>query len=195
MVAAHEITVELDTNLKTLSELLQNQWFNIIEEFDLNDIYMIKKDFKESDSYLKKLSNCVIIRNWVYHNRHSEEILYKHKEYDENENITNQFDVKCKIESIPEAKSLLEAIWYEECIKIFDHIFVYSNWEDEFVVQHVNNKHIYIELEDHCSRTNKEYQSVEEMKTFIRWLNIPLKWENFFVKKAEIEMSEKYPNL
>lgn len=71
-------------------------------------------------------------------------------------------------------------------------MLVYATDKDELVIQNVNNKHIYIEIEDKCNYANKFYNSVDEMKSVIINNNIPIKNNNFFVKKAEIELQEIY---
>ena len=86
-------------------------------------------------------------------------------------------------------KKVLEMINYEEFIKIFDHLTVYVNDEDYLVVQEVNNKHIYIEIEQESN--NIKYNSVEDMKNVFNKYNIPIKNNDYFVKKAEIEINER----
>ena len=85
---------------------------------------------------------------------------------------------------------LFEALNFEELISIRDHMLVYSNGIDEFVVQSANNKHIYIEIEEKCNYTEKFYQTIDEMKEVIKKYNIPIKDENYFAKKSEIKYAK-----
>ena len=55
-----------------------------------------------------------------------------------------------------------------------------------------NNKHIYIEIETKCHYAGRFYNSIDEMKNVIINNDIPIKDNGFFVKKAEIELQEKY---
>ena len=71
-------------------------------------------------------------------------------------------------------------------------MLVYANDKDELVIQEVNNKHIYIEIEDKCHYTKIVYNSIDEMKEVIKKYSIPIKNNNYFVKKAEIELKETY---
>lgn len=59
-------------------------------------------------------------------------------------------------------------------------------------VQNVNNKHIYIEIENKCHYASRIYHSIEEMKNVIINNLIPIKDDNYFVKKAVIELQETY---
>lgn len=45
----NEITVEVDTNLENLINILEERGFKLKEEYDLNDIYLINKNDKEND--------------------------------------------------------------------------------------------------------------------------------------------------
>ena len=192
MTFEKEITVEVDIELKELELLLEKNDFKVIEIYDLNDIYMLKKEVKKSSNYLNILKNCVLIRHVIEKDKDTKLITYKYKEYNSQNEIVKQGKINCSINSIEEAKHLFEALNYEEMIRIYDHSIVYSNGIDEFVVQIVNNKHIYIEIEDKSYYTNKKYNSIDEMKQVIDKYSIPIKNNDYFVKKAEIEMLEKF---
>lgn len=179
-----EITVEVNTSLDNLDCLLKNNNFKIKEEYDVNDIYLIDKSFSEKRNYLEMLNHCILIRDIIEKNKKTKLITYKYKEYNEKNEIIKQGKINCEVSSITDAKKLLEALGYEEIISINDHLIVYENNDDELCVQLVNNKHIYIEIED------RKYRNIDEMKNVIKKYNIPIKNNDYFVKKAEIEMKE-----
>lgn len=60
----NEITVEVDTDLEDLINILEERGFKLKEEYDLNDIYLINKNDKEND-YLSMLNKCVLIRHII----------------------------------------------------------------------------------------------------------------------------------
>ena len=186
-----EITVEINTSLKNLESLLKENNFKIKEIYDINDIYLLNKNIEKSNNILELLKNCVLIRHIIEKNKEYKMITYKYKEYNDKNEITKQGKINCYIDSIDEAEQLFKYLNYEKLLEIYDHSFVYSNGEDEFVVQCVNNKHIYIEVEDKCHYIDKEYKNIEEMKKVINKYNIPIKSNDYFVKKAEVEMLEK----
>ena len=187
----NEITVEVDTTLEELKNILEGKGFILKQEYDLNDIYMINKDNKETD-YLKMLGNCVLIRNVITSEKNIKLLTYKHKEYNEKKEIVKQSKIELKIEDIEKAKSLFESLNFKELIKVYDHMYVYGTDKDELAVQVVNNKHIYIEIENVCGFINRVYNSIDEMKEVIISNNIPIKNNDYFVKKAEIELKEIY---
>ena len=126
---------------------------------------------------------------WISDREHVDE-YDTYVEYDENGNITKQGKTNCKINSIEEAVNLFNALGYEKLININDHLLVYANKDDEFVIECVNNKHIYIEIEDKCNYIDKCYKSDEEMKDVINKYNLPLKQNNYYAKKALDELNE-----
>lgn len=186
-----EITVEVDCTLDELIRIIENKGFKLKETYDLKDIYLINKNEGRSD-YLKMLSNCVLIRDIIEENKETKMLTYKYKKYNDKKEIIKQGKVNVKIDDIENSKLLFENLGFEELIRINDHMLVYATDKDEFVIQSVNNKHIYIEIEDKCNYANRFYNSVDEMKSVIINNNIPIKNNNFFVKKAEIELQEIY---
>ena len=187
----NEITVEVNTNLEELISILESKGFKLKEKYDLNDIYLINKLDKKGD-YLSMLNKCILIRHIIEENKETKMLTYKYKEYNDNKEITKQGKVKVKIDDIDNSKLLFEKLNFEELIRINDHMLVYATDKDEVVIQNVNNKHIYIEIEDECHYANRVYKSIDEMKDVIRNNNIPIKNNDFFVKKAEIELQETY---
>lgn len=185
----NEITVEVDTSLDELIKILKSKGFKQKEEFDYNDIYLINKNDRKDD-YLSMLNKCIIIRNIIEKKKDTKFLVYKHKEYNDNKEIIKQEQVKVEIDNIDNSKLLFEQLGFEELIRINDHMYVFATDKDEFVVQNVNNKHIYIEIEDECRYANRFYNSIDEMKSVIIDNSIPFKNNDFFVKKAEIELKE-----
>ena len=73
-----------------------------MEEYALEDIYMIRKDYKLSGNYLDALKNCILIRNIIEEDKNRKVLTYKYKEYNDKEEIVKQGKVDCKVESVDE---------------------------------------------------------------------------------------------
>ncbi len=189
MKEENEITVEVDLSLIDLQCLLKDKGFKIIQVYDINDIYMVDKNNKYNDE-LDLLNHCVIIRN-ILTDKNEIFLIHKYKEYNKLNEIIKQNSFSINTDSIEDSINFLSSINYEELIRINDHLIIYSNEIDEFAVQVVNNKHIYIEIEEKCERINKVYKNIDEMKNVINKYNIPIKNNDYFVKKALIELNEK----
>ena len=186
-----EITVEVSYTLKELIEILNKNNFKLKQTYDVNDIYMIDKNYLKEKDPLKLLNHSLLLRHIILENREKKLITNKQKIYNYKKEIIKQSKIDLKVYSIKEAKDFFETINYQELIKINDHLLVYANKEDELCIQMVNDKHIYIEIENNCSFINKVYDNIEEMKKVFKKYNIKIKDNNYFVKKAEIELNER----
>ena len=183
-----EITVLVKTDYETLKKELEKNNFVKKDEYQVNDIYMINDNLDLlSMSYLDILKRCILVRDVVGYEKL---LLYKYKEYASNGDILKQGKVKCPVEDTLKAVNFLEAIHYRKLFNIFDTCIVYANESTELVVELVNDKYIFIELEDKCEYIDKDYNDIESMKEEILKYNLPIYTSNFFVKKAEIMLKE-----
>ena len=183
----NEITVEVNTSYEELDKILKEKGFKIVEEYTVDDIYMLNKNIDISNlSKLEILSNCVLVRNITPNYKY---LTYKHKEYASNGDIINQYKVDCEIENIDKAIKFMEAINYKVLFNLFDKLIIYSNDKIELAIQLVDN-HIYIEVEDDCKRIGIKYNTIEEMKKELDSYDLPYEKNNYFVKKAEIKLKE-----
>lgn len=185
----NEITVQVTCSYEKLHNLLIKQGFKIIKKYTIIDEYLISKDYDlRNKNYLDILKECVIVR---YIENIVKELLYKYKEYNDNGDIIKQAKVSCKVNDIKEASNFMKTIGYKELIHIQNNSIVYTNDKIEFAVQLVNDKYIFIELEDKSEYLNKTYSSIEEMKEEINLYNLPIVKDKYFAKKAAIILEDE----
>ena len=185
----NEITVQVTCSYEELHNLLIKQGFKIIKKYTIIDEYLISKDYDlRNKNYLDILKECVIVR---YIENIVKELLYKYKEYSNNGDIIKQAKVSCKVNDIKEASNFMKTIGYKELIHIQNNSVVYTNDKIEFAVQLVNDKYIFIELEDKSEYLNKTYSSIEEMKEEINLYNLPIVKDKYFAKKAAIILEDE----
>lgn len=183
-----EITVLVKSDYETLKKELEKYNFKIIEEFELNDIYMIDKNIDLSKlSSLEILWKCILVRDLV---NTKKSLLYKHKKYAENWDIIEEWKVECLIMDISKAIDFMKSIEFEPLFEIHDECRVFANEETELVVQLVNNKYIFIEMESECKHIKRKYNSIDELKQEIDRYNLPIDNSSYFAKKAEIILKE-----
>lgn len=184
----NEITVQVTCSYEELHSLLIKQGFKIIEKYKVIDEYLISKDYDlKNKNSLDILKECVIVR---YIENTLKELLYKYKEYSNNGDIIKQAKVSCKVNDIKEASNFMKTIGYKELIHIQNNSVVYTNDKIEFAVQLVNDKYIFIELEERSEHVKTVFSNVEDMKKVIDSLNIPMVKNNYFAKKAVIVLEE-----
>ena len=187
-----EITVQVKSDYETLKKELEKYNFKIVEEFELNDIYMIDKNIDLSKlSSLEILWKCILIRDLA---NTKKSLLYKYKKYAENWDIIEEWKVECPITDISKAIDFMESINYKLLFEIHDKCKVFINWESELVVQLVNDKYIFIEMESECKHINRKYDSIEELKEDINRYNLPIDKSTYFAKKAEIILKQETIN-
>ncbi len=183
-----EITVLVTSTYDELKNELEKNGFQMIEEYELKDDYMINNDIDLSKiSKLEILQKCILVRNIVDIKK---ELLYKYKKFASNGDIIEQGKVECPVLDIDKAIKFMKSINYKKIFNIYDKCIVYANRETELVVQLVNDKYIFIEMEAECEHIDKKYKSVEELKKDLNRYNLPIDTSNYFVKKAELLLSE-----
>lgn len=183
-----EITVLVTVDYETLEKELKQNNFVKKEEYTVNDVYMIDNKIDISNmNNLDILKNCILVRNIE---GFAKELLYKYKKYDDNGDILEQGKVRCPITNISKAIQFMKAINYKELFKINDKCIVYANSKSELVVQLVNDKYIFIEMENKCEFTDRVYNNIDELKEDICSYNLSIDKSNFFVKKAEMILNE-----
>lgn len=182
-----EISVLVKTDYETLQKELKENNFLLKEEYVVNDIYMIDENVNISNmSYLDILKKCILVRDIVGFEK---VLLYKYKKYAENGDILEQGKVRCPITDVDKAVKFMEAIHYKRLFDISDKCIV-ANDKSELVVQLVNDKYIFIEMESTGDYIDREYKDVEEMKSNLLSYNLSIDESNFFVKKAEMTLKE-----
>lgn len=188
MQEEREITVIVKSDYETLEKELEKNNFKIVEEFEINDIYMIDKNTNLSElSTLDILKKCILVRDKV---NTKKSLLYKYKEYAKNWDIIEEWKVECPITDISKAVEFMETISYKKLFEIHDKCTAFSNNESELVVQIVNDKYIFIEMESNCIYTDRKYSSINELKEDINRYNLPINKSTYFAKKAEIILKE-----
>lgn len=183
-----EITVGVNVSYEKLEEELKRNNFIKKEEYIVNDSYLINSLINITDmKSLDILKKCVLVRDIV---GILKQLLYKYKKYDNNGNIIEQGKIKCPVTDINKAMEFMNAIGYEKLFDIHDKCIVFANDKTELVVQLVNDKYIFIEMESEPQYINRKYENVEELKDDICSYNLSIDKSNFFVKKAELILNE-----
>lgn len=183
-----EITIRVNVSYEKLEEELKQNNFIKKEEYIVNDSYLINSSINiTAMKSLDILKKCVLVRDIV---GILKQLLYKYKKYDNNGDIIEQGKIKCPVTDINKAMEFMNAIGYEKLFDIHDKCIVFANDKTELVVQLVNDKYIFIEMESEPQYINRKYENVEELKDDICSYNLSIDKSNFFVKKAELILNE-----
>lgn len=185
---SNEITVKVKCELEELYKILEEYGFKALHKFSMDDYYFIPESLNLNQMSVREiLAKAVLVRDILgkTSGEISKKITVKIKNFDEQGNILSQKSVNCDIASIEDAKNLLKAIGYKEIMNIKEDDIVYEKDGFELAIKNVINGDNLIEVE-----TNDKCDTIEKLIEKINKINIPINIDNYFVKKAEIELEK-----
>jgi len=184
----NEITVKVECSKEELLKILKNNGFKKVRIFSLDDYFYIPKNLNiENMTTRDIIAKAVILRYIVSENKISQKITFKIKEFANNGDIINQKAINCEVLDINEAKKLFKALGYYQIMNIKENDEVYSKNGFELAIKYIEKGAILMEVE---TEENTEWDSIEKIKNMISRINIPIKKDEYFVKKAEIELNK-----
>lgn len=184
----NEITVKVECSKEELLKCLKDKGFKKVRMFSLDDYFYIPENLHIKNMTSRDIvAKAVIIRYIVSDNKISKKITYKIKEIAENGDIINQKAINCEVFDINEAKKLFESLGYYQIMNIKENDEVYSQNGFELYIKYIEKGDILIEVE---TEEDTEWDSIEKIKNMISQINIPIKKDEYFVKKAEIELNK-----
>ena len=184
----NEITVKVECSKEELLKILNNNGFKKVRVFSLDDYFYIPKNLDIQNLTTREIiSQAVIIRYIVNENKISQKITFKIKEIDDNGDIIKQKAINCEIYDINEAKKLFETLGYYQIMNIKEIDEVYSKKGFELAIKYIEKGDILIEVE---TEENTDWDTIEKIKNIISKINLPIKKNEYFVKKAEIELNK-----
>ena len=177
----NEITIRILCSKEELIKHLEEKGLKKERKFRLDDHYLIPKILKIEELTVREiLSKAVIIRNIDNDGKIVNKITFKKKSINEKGEIVSQTAISCEVLDYTEGIRLFEELGYYEIMNIIEDDIIYYNDNIELAIKDVYNGDLLIETE-----TNKNIQTIEELKKMIESLEIPFEKDNYFVKKAE----------
>ena len=119
-------------------------------------------------------------------------LIFKSKEIASDGSIIRQDKKDCIIKYIYEGIEFIEALGYKELMTIKEKRIVYRKDDLQLVIKDVENSENLIEIE--TKENNEKLDTIDKLKNIVRELQIPIKANNYFVKKAEIELKKLINN-
>ena len=190
----NEITLKIKCDLNEFYEIMRKRGFREIDKFRLDDTYFLPKDLNLNKTNIRyALSKAVLVRDITDEilDEKTKLITFKIKKFDENGQILNQESINCNISNIDDAKKLLKAIGYKEIMNIIEDDVVYEKEGFEIAVKDIKNGDKLIEIE---TTDNEELDTIEKLIKKVNELEIPIYTDNYFVKKAEVELEKIIPH-
>ena len=185
---SNEITIKIKCKPNELYKILEEKGYKITRKFTMDDTYFIPKETKlDKNNTREILSKAVLVRDIKdkISNKRTKLITFKIKNFDESGNILNQESTNCNILEIDEAKKLLKSIGYKEIMNIKENDIVYEKDGFQLAIKDIENGDNLIEIEE-----NNELDTIEKLIQKINEIEIPIYTDDYFVKKAEIELDK-----
>ena len=187
---SNEITVKIKGSIDDLYRILEDRNYKIIDKFNMDDYYFIPECLEiEKMSTREILTKAILVRN-IYdeiNKKYAKIITFKIKKFDNKGNILKQEAIDCNIFNTEDAKKLLKAIGYREIMNIKEKDIVYEKDGVPLAIKDISNGDNLIEIE---TLDRDGFRTIEELKEKIIILDIPIETNNYFVKKAEIELDK-----
>lgn len=187
---SNEITVKIKEKLDKFYQMIEEKGFKIRDEFSMNDTYFIPQNLNLDKMTTREiLSKAILVREIEdkTFGKMIKKITFKIKNFDENGSILNQESINCDVLDIEDAKNLLRAIGYQEIMCIREDDVVYKNGQLELAIKDVKNGDKLIEVE---TEESEELNTIDKLIRKVNELDIPIYTDNYFVKKAEIELDK-----
>lgn len=187
---SNEITVKIKGSIENLYKILEERNYKIVDKFYMDDYYYIPANLEiEKMTTREILAKAVIVRNIKneMYDRCNKKITFKIKEIDDKGNILKQEALNCEVINTDDAKKLLNAIGFKEIMNIKEKDVVYEKDKFPLAIKEIINGDNLIEIE---TEDRDGFRTTEELKKTVNGLDIPIETNNYFVKKAEIELSK-----
>ena len=187
---SNEITVKIKCELDEIYKKIEEKGFKVVDKFSMNDTYFIPETLNLGKIKTREiLSKAVLVRDIIEEmsNRRSKKITFKIKNIDEDGNILSQESVNCDILEIEDAKKLLKAIGYKEIMNIKEEDVVYEKDGFQLAIKDIKDGDNLIEIE---TEENNDSNTIEKLIQKVNEIQIPIYTDNYFVKKAEIELDK-----
>lgn len=187
---SNEITVKIKCELNELYKIVEEKGFKVVDKFSIDDTYFIPETLNLDKMKIREiLSKAVLVRDIreKISDKIIKQITFKIKNFDEFGNILSQESVNCDILEIEDAKKLLKAIGYKEIMNIKEDDVVYEKDGFQLAIKDIKDGDNLIEIE---IEENNDLDTIEKLIQKINEIEIPIYTNNYFVKKAEIELDK-----
>lgn len=187
---SNEITLKIKCELNEFYKIIEEKGFKIIDEFSMDDTYFVPKEVDLDKTDIRDtLSKALLVRDIIgkMSNKRTKLITFKIKIFDEVGNILNQESINCNILEIEDAKKLLKVIGYKEIMNIKENDVVYEKDGFQLAVKDIKDGDNLIEIE---TEENDEIDTIEKLIQKVNKMGIPVYTDDYFVKKAEIELEK-----
>ena len=137
---------------------------------------------------LQEMYNILQNKGFKITDKYNLEDTYYIKNIESDGTITNQCKKDCQIYDMGQGKAFLTDLGYKNIMTIKEKAIVYEKDELKLAIKEIENGDNLIEIE--TEKDNPELNSIDKLKEKISELQIPVDTNDYFIKKAEIELKK-----
>lgn len=192
----NEVTLRIRANIDEFKKVLKEKGYVETEHFILYDTFMIPESLEiEKLSAREIISKAIIIRKVedIANNEIRRDVSYKMKKFNDKGEILEQKSTRLKVFDCEEAQRFMQAIGYKKLMNITEEDYGYKKDEIIITTKDVKNGDKMIEMETQFD--NKNLNTVEKLIEKLKMEELPLDFEDCFVKKVEVELNKLYKEL
>ena len=193
---SNEITVRITCSLQEIYNILKDKEFSIVDKYNLEDTYYVLNNIDIRKQPIREiLKKYVLIRNITQfvpedfidsYNLFT--MTFKNKNIALDGTIINQDKKDCQIQNLEQGKAFIESLGYKGIMTIKENAIVYGKGKLKLAIKDVVNGDNLIEIE--TIEDDPELDTTDKLKAMINELQIPIDTNDYFVKKAEIELKK-----
>ena len=187
----NEVTLKIKGNIDEFKKVLKEKGYVEIEHFILYDTFMIPESLEvEKLSTREIISKAIIIRKVedIANNEIRRDVSYKMKKFNDKGEILEQKRTSLKVFDCEEAQNFMQVIGYKKLMNITEEDYGYKRDEIIITTKDVKNGDKMIEMETQLD--NEELNTIEKLIEKLKVEDLPLNFEDCFVKKAEVELNK-----
>lgn len=187
----NEVTLRIKGDMDAFKNNLKEKGYVEVEHFILYDTFMIPESLEfEKLSTREIISKAIIIRKVedIANNKIRRDVSYKMKKFNDKGEILEQKSTRLKVLDCEEAQKFMQAIGYKRIMNITEEDYGYKKNEIIITTKDVKNGDKMIEMETQFD--NKNLNTVEKLIEKLKLEELPLDFEDCFVKKAEVELNK-----
>ena len=192
----NEVTLRIRGSIDEFKKVLKEKGYVETEHFILYDTFMIPESLEiEKLSAREIISKAIIIRKVedIANNEIRRDVSYKMKKFNDKGEILEQKSTRLKVFDCEEAQRFMQAIGYKKLMNITEEDYGYKKDEIIITTKDVKNGDKMIEMETQFD--NKNLNTVEKLIEKLKMEELPVDFEDCFVKKAEVELNKLYKEL
>lgn len=192
-----EITVEVLEDISSVKNKLLSNGFEILEEKVMKDYYFSKYSKQEllSFEYNELIKNSILVRNLICKDKTINQILYKEKIVDNNNNVIAEQKHKCNIENIEDVVNIFNLADLNCWCEIIQNMFIFSNGGMCFALQEAEGLGLFIEYEeDEDMKDLGEYEKIQILLNRLKNLGINL-GQDYSCKKVLMKFKKDNENI